>query len=229
MNTYKYYIRKGHRWLGLLLGAQVLLWMASGVIMSWFEIDIVRGETTAPIDFPPSLETRAYAAPGGVIAQMEGGVTEVRLRTIRGRLVYEAVGPDARALFNPITGDRIEPLDEAGARRAARLSFVGDAEIERVALLSDPPGEYRGPTPVWRVDFDDPDRTRLYISPDTGEVLSRRNRIWRIYDFFWMLHIMDYDERTNFNNPLVRVASVTGVAFAISGLYLVAVRFWPRG
>lgn len=228
MNNPKYIVRKAHRWLGLLLGAQVMLWMASGVVMSWFDIDVVRGEATAPVDIAPPLETRAYAAPGGIVAQMEGRVTEIRLRAIRGRLFYEAIGPDEHALFNAFTGEPIELLDEAGARRAAQVSYVGEAKIERIALLENPPQEYRGPRPVWRADFDDRGRTRLYISPDTGEVLSRRNRIWRIYDFFWMLHIMDYEDRSDFNNPLIRVASATGVLFALTGVGLLAIRFWPK-
>lgn len=55
-------------------------------------------------------------------------------------------------------------------------------------------------------------------------MLARRNRIWRLYDFFWMLHIMDYDERENFNNPLIRAFAATGLLFALSGLFLVAQR-----
>ena len=38
-----------------------------------------------------------------------------------------------------------------------------------------------------------------YISATTGSVLERRNDTWRWWDFFWMLHIMDYDERENVN------------------------------
>ena len=40
-----------------------------------------------------------------------------------------------------------------------------------------------------RVDFADGEGTRLYISTSTGEVIARRNDVWRFYDFFWMLHI----------------------------------------
>jgi uncharacterized iron-regulated membrane protein len=75
------------------------------------------------------------------------------------------------------------------------------------------------------VSFDDRLKTRLYISPETGEIESRRNKIWRLYDFFWMLHIMDYDERENFNNPLLKIAAVTGTLFAVTGFYLVIVLF----
>ena len=75
--------------------------------------------------------------------------------------------------------------------------------------------------PVWQVNFDDSRHTTVYVSPQTGAVVGRRNSIWRVYDFFWMLHIMDYSERDNFNNPLLVTAAVIGWLLATSGLWLV--------
>jgi hypothetical protein len=45
------------------------------------------------------------------------------------------------------------------------------------------------------VDFDDWLQTTLYLHPDTGALVTRRHRLWRWYDFQWMLHIMDYGDR----------------------------------
>ena len=36
--------RKIHKWLGLLVGIQVLLWISGGVVMSAIPIDMVRGK-----------------------------------------------------------------------------------------------------------------------------------------------------------------------------------------
>lgn len=222
--TLKQTIQVAHRWFGLLLGFQVVLWMASGVIMSWFHIDLVRGEVNSTIPFTPELEARSYASPGGAIAQMEG-VEELRLKRFLGKAVYEVKALNGVALFSADTGARISPISESDAREVATSDYSGDDEIIAVERLSNPPNEYRGSSPVWRVSFDDRLQTRLYISQDTGEVTARRNKVWRLYDFFWMLHIMDYGERENFNNPLIRTASATGLVFAISGLYLLIIRF----
>ncbi|MEL7489895.1 MAG: PepSY domain-containing protein [Pseudomonadota bacterium] len=216
-------LQLAHRWLGLILGAQVLLWMMSGVIMSWFHISLVRGETNTALTFSPELEARSYAAPGGAIAQMEG-VTEVTLRTFLGKPVYEVKAQNGIALFSARTGAKISPITEKQVREVAKTDYVGEAQIGAVKRLTNPPAEYRGSTPVWQVTYEDRLQTRLYISPQTGKVEARRNRIWRLYDFFWMLHIMDYDERDNFNNLLLRAASATGLLFALSGLGLVIVR-----
>ncbi len=216
-------VQSAHRWLGLILALQVVAWMASGGVMSWFPLALVRGETNAAITLAPELDARAYASPGRVISQADGA-HELQLTTWLGRPVYRATTHDGAALFDAISGERLSPIGEKDARRVAELDYVRDAEIAAVRFLNDPPAEYRGPRPVWRADFDDAADTRLYISPETGAVVARRNRYWRVYDFFWMLHIMDYGARENFNNPLLRIAAATGAVFALTGLFLVLMR-----
>ena len=74
-----------------------------------------------------------------------------------------------------------------------------------------------GPPPLWRVEFAHWNRPTFYLSPVTGELLSRRHELWRVFDFVWMLHIMDYDERENVNNPLLRAFTWGAVLMALSG------------
>ena len=220
---FKEIVRRLHLWAGLLLGVQIILWMLSGVVMTWFHISLVRGETSAFSAPPPELRAIAYASPGGVIAQADGA-TSVRLRMFLNRPVYEVRAVGEPALFDASTGERISPITEEMARAVATQDYVGEGEIVAVALMSEPPHEYRGATPVWRADFDDALTTRLYISPSTGAVAARRNDVWRLYDFFWMLHIMDYGERENFNNPLVKAAAAAGLVFSLSGLVMLFFR-----
>jgi len=97
--------------------------------------------------------------------------------------------------------------------------------VKSVTLLqATPPIEYRGPLPVWQVQFNDPEGLRIYVSPTTGKVAARRTNTWRVYDFLWSLHIMDYREREDFNHPLL-------IAFAAGLLVLTltgAVLLWRR-
>lgn len=213
-----------HLWLGLILGAQVVLWMASGVVMTFFDLALVRGESNAAVRIPIELEARNYSSPGGVIAQTPGA-NELKLKHFLGRPAWEARGAEGVALFDAQTGEKLSPLSADRARAVAREDFVGDGKIETVELIADPPIEFRRPGPIWRVSLSDNLETRLYISPDTGEVVARRNKIWRLYDFFWMLHTMDYAGRDNFNNPLVKTASATALLFSLSGVVLLWTSF----
>lgn len=216
------FIQRLHLWIGLILGVQVFFWMASGAVMSWFHIELVRGERNALKAAPTELVARNYASPGGVIAQADGAVS-LTLKTFMGRAVYVVDGALGPALFDAETAARLSPLPRETAVEIAKRDFVGKGDVEKVEWLTEAPGEYRRGLPVWRVTFSDPIETRIYVSPQTGDVLARRNAIWRVYDFFWMLHIMDYEERENFNNPLLIAFATTGLVFAATGLYLVVV------
>jgi hypothetical protein len=158
-------------------------------------------------------------------------VTRLELRDWLGRPVYEAgLEGGGAALIDARTGARISPLDERAARAVAEADYAGTGKIAAVRLIEkDPHIEYRGALPVWQVAFDDADALRLYVSPMTGKVLARRSEVWRIYDFLWSLHIMDYGKRENFNHPLVIVATAAALFLVATGAILVYQRFVPAG
>jgi hypothetical protein len=43
-----------------------------------------------------------------------------------------------------------------------------------------------------------------------------------------MLHIMDYDERSNFNNPLLISTAAASLLFTLTGILLLWQRYRPR-
>jgi hypothetical protein len=55
--------------------------------------------------------------------------------------------------------------------------------------------------------------------------LSQRHELWRVFDFVWMLHIMDYEERENVNNTLLRTFTWGALLMALSGVWLLFYSF----
>ncbi len=212
-----------HRWLALIVGVQICLWFISGVVMSWFHIKLVKGESRAITPSQVELASQTLVAPGGIIAQSDG-VLQIILKNFNGTPVYITSGNGANHMYNARTGEKLSPLKRDTIKSIAERDFIGDAPIKHIRLLTKTPQEYRGGLPVWQIEFKDRLQTRLYISPNNGEVISRRNKVWRIYDFFWMLHIMDYDERTDSNNWIVKLFSVFALLFGFTGLLLVFIR-----
>jgi uncharacterized iron-regulated membrane protein len=209
-----------HKWIALIVGVQLFLWTASGLFMTIFPIEEVRGEHLVRTESPLLLD-EPFVMP---VFDREP-VIGLALRQIDGRPVLVVEHPTRRMMHDPYTGAHIMSPDATGIRERAARVYKGSGEIEAVTLIeSDPPGEYRGRLPVWQVQFDDGDALRLYLDPATGEVITRRTRLWRVYDFMWMLHIMDYDSRDDFNNPLVQVAAGLGLSVALSGLLLLFYR-----
>ena len=211
-----------HKLIGLVVGVQVLLWISGGLVMSSIDIRHVRGEHHVAVNRPVPLPDDVLPS---ALAGLESGAREVVLRRLLDGTVAEVSFLDGRkALYDAASGAVLSPLNENWARRLAAMDYAGPETISSVALLErDPPIEYRDSLPVWQVTIDDNDKTRLYFSPQTGRLIARRNDTWRLFDFFWMLHIMDYKERTDFNHPLLVASAGMGLALALSGLALL---FW---
>jgi hypothetical protein len=76
------------------------------------------------------------------------------------------------------------------------------------------------------VDFDDAANSSYFVSGTTGQLLERRNDSWRWWDFFWMLHNMDYAKRTSFNHPLIIIVGVAAAWLAATGFWLLFRTMW---
>ena len=97
-------------------------------------------------------------------------------------------------------------LTESEARALAQSAYRGAGRPVSARFYEKPPQETGRETPLWRVDFDDAERTAFYLDPETGEVATRRSAVWRFYDFLWRLHILDLKNGEDFNNPLIIAA-----------------------
>lgn len=223
-----FWVRRAHKWIGLVVGVQALLWMISGVYMTVVPLEIIHGDHLAHVHGAP-VSTTATRIDSRKLGELHPGLTGFKLKTILGREVYEIRQGNELALVDAATGTRLSPLDREAARRLADDVYTGEAKIRDIEWITKAPQEVAvRPVPMWAVHYDDMNRTTLYFSPQTGELLSRRHELWRWFDFVWMLHIMDYEAREDVNNTLLRVASATGLAFALSGLWLLLYSFNRR-
>jgi uncharacterized iron-regulated membrane protein len=227
---FRRFIRQAHRWLGLLIGLQVLLWVTGGVVMSSLRIEEVRGDHLAAKAPAAALGT-APLVPVTELLQRDAtrAPASVLLTTLLGRPVYRFTGGGETWLADATTGAPLSPLPQALAEAVARADYAGPAALLGMDWVEAPAPETRGrELPLWRARFDDERNTAIYVSPDSGAVVARRNDLWRFYDFFWMLHIMDYQERESFNHPLLVATAVTALLFVATGLVMLFFSFRPR-
>ena len=135
------------------------------------------------------------------------------------RPVYELGNGKLAWLVDANSAERIA-IDGPLATRLAMADYTGDGKAMPPLLLNSTLEARGHEGQLWRVDFSDSDATTVYLSAQTGQVLEHRNRIWRIFDIFWMLHIMDYTGRQDFNNPLVVTVAIGGLWLALTGGWL---------
>lgn len=228
--TFHKILSKTHKWVGLLLGLQILAWTVGGVVMTWIPIDIVRGEHKIRKQPGASLKINPdFLGVNEVLRVAKQPVRMLAYDTLLGQAIVRVHYQDgSNSVIDARTGKVLTPLNRELVGAIAAADFAPEAPIEAITKLNEHTVDYRGPLPVWQVKFADSGSTSLYVSPDQARVVARRSATWRLFDFFWMLHIMDYDEREDINNPLVMVFAALTALFALSGLGLIYYRFYRR-
>jgi Na+-transporting NADH:ubiquinone oxidoreductase subunit F len=215
-------LKKLHKWVGLLIGIQVLLWLLSGLVISLLDPEKVNGNQWASTSATETqtLELVTLMEPAELPAGLLKDALGIDLAYRHGKPVYLVRRADGETLVNA-TNASVIMFEKSGAEQVARKDFSGDGEIISIESGMAPDVETRDSQGAyWRVNFSDRANTSIYISVSTGEILERRNSFWRVRDFFWMLHIMDYPGRENFNNPLIIAVALIAIWLGVSGFML---------
>ena len=108
------------------------------------------------------------------------------------------------------------------------LSIVSDKTflnpVEVLEITEDQPGsEYRGrPLPLYKIEAlsEEDEKINVYLDPYSEKIVAIRSNQWRIWDFMWGIHIMDWNERDNIGNVFLKIFSILALLSALSGIYL---------
>lgn len=215
-------LRKLHKWVALIVGLQLLLWSVSGLVFAWLDHHVVAGHTLARTPAPPALDPKlALLAPDAILADFDGQrLREVRLQSTNGEWLYRIEHASGVELRRASDGSPYE-IDQATARAVALEHYAGTGRLAALTYHAGPTLETRKFGPSWQASFDDRESTSLYVAADDGRFLVARGSTWRVFDFFWMLHTMDYVGRDDFNNPLVILCGFAALWIALTGILLV--------
>ncbi len=209
---------------------QLLLWFCSGLLMSVLPIERVRGEHLVVRDSAtPLAPAQQLASPASVLRAAPGPVRELRYTSLLDQPVAELTLLDGTVRLHDARSARPLPrIDGPLAVRVARAAYRGpgspSATVSQVRTAST---EFRGKLPAWRIEFKDAEKTRVFVSPESGRIVAVRTGTWRLYDFFWGLHIMDWKNHEDFNTPWMMAFAAGGLTLAIAGVVLLYMR-WPR-
>jgi uncharacterized iron-regulated membrane protein len=231
------FIRKIHRYLGLFIGIQFLGWTISGLYFSWNDIDSVHGDHLR--NSPPYISANVSTVSPTIAieklkqSQAVDSIYSIHLIRVLDSPVYQIAYFSGHAgegihhhihyaLANARTGELRQALTKDEGLAVAKEQVVSGAQVSAVQYLDQTDGhhEYREkPLPAWAVSFKNPNCT-VYVSAELGTFQSIRHDQWRVFDFLWMFHTMDYAGRDNFNNWLLKILSVFGLLTVLSGFVL---------
>ena len=196
--TKKFAIRKIHRYLSIFIAIQLLLWTVSGIYFAFNKIEMVRGEQYR---LPLETEYRIFKRLGlEIIETNDNGVKTYAS--------YPQNFP-----VNILSSEEAMTI----AKEKTSLNPVSVSLIEKVERGV----EYRGRRlPIYKVSTDTNDGINIYVDSMTGDIAAIRSDSWRVWDLLWALHIMDYQDRDNINNLLLKMFSVLALISSITGIIL---------
>ena len=210
-------IRKAHRYLGLFIGIQFLMWTISGLYFSWTDIDDIHGDQFKK---EKPKQTSFNNLLGTAQLNLERPIQNLELLEIAGEPYYWI---NENNLYNAVSGNKKNEITKQEAIKVAERYMLSDLKIDkiqRIEAVSDH-HEYRGrPLPAYEISYKTDENLKVYVAIKNGAFQTVRHRDWRWFDFLWMTHTMDYQGRDNFNTIVLRAFSLLGLITVLSGFLL---------
>ena len=205
-------VRSFHKYLSLAISIQLLLWTISGIYFAFNKIELIRGEQYL----------------------LEQEISEVSLDEIRKTFNAQNLGILKRldqwiirvedgsgAYYTDLNGNKLTSLTKEQVKLAVkRQTSLTPVNVTRITSSSEG-SEFRGrELPLFKVTTSSEDEVNIYVDAVSGEVKAIRSDSWRWWDLLWSLHIMDYTERENIDNFLLKIFSILALISSLSGITL---------
>jgi len=210
-------IRKIHRYLGLFLGVQFLLWTVSGLYFSWTDIDEIHGDQFKNLEYQPKAFDSLMSP---TTIKVIGGLKTIELRDLDNKPHYWV---NNSQLINANNGELRNGITELEALYVAENHMKQGLEVVAVDLIKEAGKhhEYRQKfLPAFVISYKSDENIKAYVSVIDGKFQTVRHQDWRWFDFLWMTHTMDYEGRDNFNTIILRAFSLLGLITVFSGFLL---------
>ena len=218
------WVRKYHKWLMALVGIQVLFWSITGMYMVSMDIHYIHGESLANQN-KASLDVSKVRYSFNELVKHYPKAANIKLREHMGDPVYVFNNGDkGKFAISANTGEKLASVDEASAKDIAQYYYANNHELDNIRLISEvsdmPPELSSRHLPVWRVTFDNIATPTFYISQQTGMLVAKRHDYWRLFDWMWRFHIMDYDDGENVANWFLLLIATLSLLGALAGAVL---------
>ncbi|QDP00580.1 hypothetical protein [Thalassotalea sp. PS06] len=231
--------RRFHKIILSITFIQLLLWGISGLYMVLMDIDYIRGT--------PFKAAKSELTPEAVTVSVKDiylrfpKTSNLRLSSLANTPVYHvstcvnscvsnyisngASDNERTYLINASSGELINGIDEALAREIAATGYQSDGPkpeiLSATLFVESAPSDFPARLlPAWQIQFGDNANTRFYIDASTGDIRSVRHQYWRLFDLMWQLHIMDYDDGADVDNPMLTLFILSTLAALLSGVML---------
>ena len=210
----KLIVRNTHKYLSFFISIQLLLWTISGIYFAFNKIENVRGE-----------QYRAQTSSDYNFQKIEFEIPNaesVNVKKRLGKTIIAASTKNGMRYFNEEGGALQKISFDEAKQLVSKQTSLKPMAVEEI-YTSEKGSEYRGrELPIYKVVTRNANDNEInaYLNIYTGEVVAIRSAQWRIWDLMWGFHIMDWQERDNIDNLLLKIFSILALVSSISGILL---------
>ncbi|MDC1444315.1 hypothetical protein N8448_06670 [Gammaproteobacteria bacterium] len=207
-------VRKIHKYLSFFISLQLLLWTVSGIYFAFNKIELVRGE-----QYLNHVETNFD------LSKLNIEIEKAKAVEFKKRLGQEIViikTKDTTKYLN-MTGQPLKKISMEDAMNSVSSQTILIPFAAEEVVNEKSGSEYRGRSlPIYRVKSKNEKGTELnvYINIYSAEVVAIRSNKWKIWDLMWGFHIMDWKERDNIDNLLLKIFSILALVSSVTGIML---------
>jgi hypothetical protein len=229
-----------HRYLGVAVGILMVMWFVSGIVMMYVGFPRVtendRMRTLLPIAWQACCAFGDHLFPDNeqiLRAQVEN-LAKAPVMRIRRIGSPDASVNLAKGSIWRIDADEARAIAAEAARRiigrASNIVFVDKAQTDQWTV-----GRLFRDRPLFRFVFDDPERTNVYVSGTTGQIVHWTTATQRFWNWLGTIPHWLYFANLRSNvalwSEIVIWTSVVGTFLTVIGLYLgiMQVRLGGRG
>ena len=205
-------IRTFHKYLSLAISIQLLLWTVSGIYFAFNKIELIRGEQYLLNEDVSDLD----------LTEIKGTFNTKSINIVKrlDKWILRLEG-ETQVYYRALNGEELMELNELETIEIVRQK-TSLIPLKAVKINSQSRGsEFRGrKLPLYKVSTESEDNINVYVGAMSGEIAAIRSDSWRTWDFMWGAHIIDYRDRDNIDNFLLKVLSILALISALSGIAL---------
>jgi uncharacterized iron-regulated membrane protein len=216
-----------HRYLGISVGALMVIWCVSGVVMMYVSYPEL-GENGRLRQLAPIAWSGCCKISSDVLAD-DAPVTELQVEMLGDRAVLYLRGASQPRLIDLATGVSINQVSSAQAAAVARLYTRDAARAPRLLGLIDADqwtvaGDFNADRPLYRFSLDDEKRTEVYVSSVTGRAVQLTNARERLWNWLgavphW-LYFTELRRHATLWSQVMVATSLVGCFLAATGIFI---------
>ncbi|MCH2223662.1 MAG: PepSY domain-containing protein [Crocinitomicaceae bacterium] len=222
-----------HHWLGTFFCLLFLVWFLSGFVMMYHSFPSLDSQSRIELNANHTFDSTVLSPKEVFYRDGIQEIQSIRINYQLDRPVYHLITNSGELYSKYADNGEVLKIDEQKAINIAQLAtgIMDNSEVELISELDQwiPRKKFMPHLPVYKIQFEDNNKTRVYVSSLTGELIQLNTNSERFWAWIgaiphW-IYFRDIRVHSTFWSQLVMCLAGLGLIMAITGIITGIVRY----